>query len=115
MKIILQQTIFSILVVLSPLKAEIGIAPVFSDNMILQRNVSIPLRGTATDEKEVTIQFNGGTYTSAVIKNRWMVELPAMPAGGSFEILIKGAKNIRHSFKCDFRRYLALRWTIKYG
>ena len=93
MKIILQQTILGILVIFTPLYAEIGIAPIFSDNMILQRDVSIPLRGTATDEKEVTVQFNGGTYASVVIKNRWMVELPAMPAGGSFEILIKAAKN----------------------
>ena len=76
---------------LSPLFAKIQLAPIFSNNMILQRDVSIPLRGSASEEKVITVEFNGDKYTAAVIQNRWMLELPAMPAGGNFDIHIQGA------------------------
>jgi hypothetical protein len=39
--------------------AEVGVAPVFSDHMVMQRDAEIPVRGTATDEKQVTVIFIG--------------------------------------------------------
>ncbi|MBL6920038.1 MAG: hypothetical protein ISR41_05995 [Puniceicoccaceae bacterium] len=75
------------------LHAEIHLAPIFSDNMILQREVTIPLRGTADSEQKVTVQFNDGQYTSAVIDGRWEVKLPAMAAGGAYEIVVTGSDN----------------------
>ena len=75
------------------LYAEIHLAPIFSDNMILQREVTIPLRGTADSEKQVSVRFNGAQYTSAVIDGRWQVQLPAMGAGGAYEIVVTGANN----------------------
>ena len=39
------------------LRAEIQLAPVFSDNMILQREVTIPLRGMADEEEQVILSL----------------------------------------------------------
>ena len=71
----------SALALSAQLQAEIALAPIFSDNMILQREVIIPLRGTADVEKQVTVRFNDRKYEAPVTENRWKVDLPPMPAG----------------------------------
>ena len=55
-----------ILITANYLHAEIQLAPVFSDNMILQREVTIPLRGMADEEKQVVVSFNNKEYTGQV-------------------------------------------------
>ncbi|MBX2874019.1 MAG: hypothetical protein KTR30_18020 [Saprospiraceae bacterium] len=72
------------------LSAQVRIAPVFSDNMVLQREVHIPLRGSAIKEKEITVTFKGKTYRSKVKQGKWQVNLPPTPAGGDYTIEIKG-------------------------
>ena len=72
-----QIALASILAIATPLFAEIQLAPVFSDNMILQREITIPLRGMADEEKQVSVSFNDNEYTGQVTDGRWQVELPA--------------------------------------
>ncbi len=83
----------SALALSAQLQAEIALAPIFSDNMILQREVIIPLRGTADVEKQVTVRFNDRKYEAPVTENRWKVDLPPMPAGGDFDITVTGSSN----------------------
>ena len=80
-----------ILTIATPLCANIQLAPVFSDNMVLQREVTIPLRGMADEENQVSVSFNNNEYTGHVTDGRWQVDLPAMPAGGSFQITVTGS------------------------
>ena len=40
-------------------KAEVKLAPIFSDNMVLQRDKPIPVWGTAKPSEKVTIIFGG--------------------------------------------------------
>ncbi|MEC7288271.1 MAG: sialate O-acetylesterase, partial [Verrucomicrobiota bacterium] len=75
-----------ILITANYLRAEIQLAPVFSDNMVLQREVTIPIRGMADEEKQVVVSFNKKEYTGQVINGRWQIDLPAMASGGSFHI-----------------------------
>ena len=82
-----------ILTTATPLCAEIQLAPVFSDNMVLQREVTTPLRGIADEEKQVVVSFNKKEYTGQVTDGRWQVDLPAMAAGGSFDITVTGSSN----------------------
>lgn len=63
--------IFISLFLLNSLKADISVAPIFSDNMVLQREAVIPLRGTATGEQEVVLHFNGKAYVSSVEDQRY--------------------------------------------
>ena len=82
-----------ILITANYLRAEIELAPVFSDNMVLQREVTIPIRGMADEEKQVVVSFNNKEYTGQVINGRWQIDLPAMASGGSFHITVTGASN----------------------
>ena len=81
------------LIATTHLRAEIQLAPVFSDNMILQREVTIPLRGMADEEEQVIVSFNNKEYTGQVTDGRWQVDLPAMAGGGSFHITATGPSN----------------------
>jgi len=67
----------------------------FSDNMVLQRNAQIPLSGRANagDLLEVSFQQHKWTAT-ADIDGYWKVMLPAMHAGGPFNLTIKDRDSV---------------------
>ena len=68
--------------------AELQIAPIFSDNMVLQRNKPIAIWGKGTPNSEVTITFNNTTKSSIVLADgSWEVTFPAMPSGGIHSII----------------------------
>ena len=48
------------------MQAELKVAPVFSDNMVLQRDEAIPLRGMTKNLKVVTVNFDGMEYKTRV-------------------------------------------------
>ena len=52
----------------------------FSDNMVLQRGVFVPVWGTANDGEKVTIEFNGQKEYSVAKDGKWMVKLKPMKA-----------------------------------
>ena len=80
--------------ILSTMFAEVTLAPIFSSNMLLQRNVEIPLRGLAQNEKTVLVSFNGQEYQANVEENKWSLNLPPMKAGGDYTIVVKGSNTI---------------------
>jgi len=74
--------------------AAVTLPKIFADNMVLQRNVLIPVWGWADANEKVTVKFNGQTKTVKADKSgKWMVRLDAETAGGPYELLIQG-KNI---------------------
>src|SRR5215469_3907304 len=65
---------------------------IFGDRMVLQRDRPIPVWGTAVPGENVSVSLNTGEHASAVAdtQGRWIAHLPAMPAGGPFELKIEG-------------------------
>ena len=67
--------------------AGLHIAPIFTDNMVLQRNKPIQFWGKATPNAEITIEFNQNSISSTVFADgSWQVNFPAMAAGGPHSI-----------------------------
>lgn len=66
-------------------------ASVFSSHMVLQRHVTIPVWGMANRGEKILVQLNG-QKASAVsgVNGQWRVELPAMKAGGPYELIVEG-------------------------
>ncbi len=65
----------------------------YTDNMVLQRNRPIPIRGTANAGETVHVNLNG--HKSRTVTNKhgqWSVTLPALPAGGPYELTVKTDK-----------------------
>jgi sialate O-acetylesterase len=63
------------------LRAEVRTAPVFSPNMVLQRERPVPIWGTAEAGEAVTVEFAGQTVsTKAGADGHWRVELKPLEA-----------------------------------
>ncbi|MBU1435793.1 MAG: hypothetical protein KKF79_00350, partial [Gammaproteobacteria bacterium] len=75
---------------------ELTLAPLFSDQMVLQREQPVAIWGQATPGTVVNIQLQD--HVDATIPNaqgkaiadnsgRWQATLPALPAGGPFTLI----------------------------
>ena len=66
----------------------------FSDNAVLQQNVSVPVWGSANEGEKVTVTFDGETETAVAKEGKWMVHLKPHKAGGPFTMTIAGENSI---------------------
>lgn len=53
--------------------------PIFSDNMVVQRNTDVPIWGNANPGESVTVEFSGQKKSEIADKNgKWMIKLSPM-------------------------------------
>ncbi|MBI9057361.1 MAG: hypothetical protein JEZ01_06275 [Labilibaculum sp.] len=76
------------------LYAHVQANKIFIDNMVLQRNKSNTIFGTADSEKEVRILFKNKQYNSNVINGNWSVNIDPSDAGGPYTLEIQGDNKI---------------------
>lgn len=69
-------------VVAIPALADLQLPAMFSDNMVLQRNMSVPVWGWADDGEIVTVQFRGQNVTATAKAGKWSLYLRKLKAGG---------------------------------
>ena len=77
-----------------PVRADVRLHGLFTDNMVLQRDVKAPVWGWAEPGEVVTVRFNGQTVRTAAEDGRWEVFLYPMKAGGPYEMTISGNNEI---------------------
>jgi sialate O-acetylesterase len=69
------------------------VAPIFSDNMVLQRDKNINIWGTGNNGDIVKVAL-GDTNVSAKVKdNKWMAIMPSMEAGGPYTVNVTVGKD----------------------
>jgi sialate O-acetylesterase len=77
-------------------RAELRAAPIFSDNMVLQRGAPVAIWGWADDGEKVTVNFRGRTVTTTANNLAWELKLPTMKAGGPDTLTIRsGARTLQ--------------------
>ena len=77
--------------------AELALAPVFGDNMVLQRNAPLPVWGKADAGENITVRFAGQTKTAkADTAGNWRIILDPLPASAGARTLVITAGNNRH-------------------
>lgn len=70
--------------------AQLRLPAMVSDSMILQRDKPVNIWGWWKGAGPVTVTFAGKEYqTTADAQQRWQIQLPATPAGGPYEIMIR--------------------------
>lgn len=68
---------------------------IFSDGVVLQRNMLAPVYGKADVGERVTVQFRGQSLsTTTGAEGKWRVNLKPMSAGGPFTLTITGANTV---------------------
>ena len=69
------------------------LATPFGPHMVMQRNKPLRFYGVADAKEAVTVDFNGQRQrTYADEQGKWLVEFPAMPAGGPYRAGISTAR-----------------------
>lgn len=70
-------------------EAKISLPYLINDGMVLQRGKAVPIWGTADAGESVTLKFAGKEYqTTAGPDGNWKIMLPAMKAGGPYDMQI---------------------------
>jgi sialate O-acetylesterase len=80
-----------LLLAASPFRADaaVKLPHLVSDGMVLQRDMPLKIWGWADPSEKVKVEFVGETYqTKADKKGSWQLELPAMEAGGPYQMKV---------------------------
>lgn len=65
-----------------------------TDRMVLQRERSVPLWGTADSGEKVRVRFRDQDVETVANNGRWSVLIPTGPAGGPFSLTISGQNTL---------------------
>ncbi len=69
--------------------AAVRLPRIFSDGMVLQRGMPVPVWGWSDRDETITISFNGSSRQVKVKKGeKWKVSLPVQQAGGPYNMTI---------------------------
>ncbi len=60
----------------------------FAEGMVLQRDIAVPVWGSADTGENVTVEFNGQKVSTVAAEGKWMVRLKPLKAGGPFTMKI---------------------------
>lgn len=80
--------------------ADVRLPKIFDSHMVLQRHKPIPVWGWADAGEKVTVELSGSGITkqTKTIKagkdGKWILRLNAAEAGGPYQLVVKGKKNV---------------------
>ena len=78
-----------------PAQADVTLASVLGENMVLQQGMKAPVWGTADAGEQVTVTLCGQTAEATADANgKWQATLAPLKAGGPFEMTVKGKNTI---------------------
>lgn len=77
------------------LQANIKLPKVFTSNMVIQREIEIPVWGWGNPGEKITVLFKTQKVSTVTAKNgEWMIRLKPEPVGGPFNMHIKGKNEV---------------------
>jgi len=89
--------VLSVLLCVSSIEAQLKLASVLGDNMVLQRNTEVKLWGKSNPNEKITIATSWNkseNSTTANSKGEWLVKVKTTEAGGPFLITIASKKKV---------------------
>ncbi|HOJ34826.1 MAG TPA: sialate O-acetylesterase [Candidatus Hydrogenedentes bacterium] len=79
----------------APAATNVRLPALFTDNMVLQRDMKVPVWGWADPSGKVTVELGKQRVACLVGEDgKWVVHLRPMPAGGPYELKVIGAETI---------------------
>jgi sialate O-acetylesterase len=79
---------------LSLARADVKLHPLFTDRAVLQRDLPVPIWGTAKPGEKVSVTFAGQTVSATTgADGRWLVKLAPLPASSAPQVLTVKATN----------------------
>ncbi|MFT4590162.1 MAG: sialate O-acetylesterase [Candidatus Binatia bacterium] len=77
------------------LQADIRMPALFTDNMVLQRGVSVPIWGFASEGEKVTVKYQRQSVSAKTKNGRWIVNLKPLRVGKPGDLVIDGRNRIQ--------------------
>lgn len=75
-------------------RGDVKLNPLFTEGMVLQRGMRVPVWGTAPNGEKVTVRFRGQEVSAMPNNGKWMVHLEKLEAGGPFELTVEGKNKL---------------------
>ncbi len=76
-------------------RADVKLPAVFGDHMVLQQQTKLKFWGTADAGEEVTVTVGKSKASAKANEDgKWLIELPALEAGGPHQVSVKGNNEI---------------------
>ncbi|KQW43633.1 MULTISPECIES: sialate O-acetylesterase [unclassified Roseateles] len=76
-------------------QADVRLAEVFGEHMVLQRDRPLNVWGQATPGQTLNVELGGRSGTARVgADGRWRVQLAPLPAGGPHRLVVKGDQTV---------------------
>ena len=76
-------------------QAEVKLPAIFSDNMVLQRGMAVPVWGWADAGETVTVSINDKLARAVADDNgKWFLKIDPMQVGGPYEMTVSGKNQI---------------------
>jgi sialate O-acetylesterase len=75
-------------------RADVRLHGLFTDHMVLQRGMDVPIWGWADDGERVTVEFRGKKVSTTAKGGTWKVKLRKLKAGGPDELKVTGNNSI---------------------
>lgn len=95
MRLVRSFTSLAILAASAPVVAEVSLPTIFTDHMVLQRGVKVPVWGQAAPGEHVTVRIAGHEdEVKAGQDGAWTARVGPLEAGGPFELVIAGSNQI---------------------
>ena len=96
----MRKILFSVLLVACSMNvhAQVKLQPLFTDNMVLQQQASVPIWGEDKAGKKVTVvtSWDKKRYTTTTTaEGKWKVSVATPKAGGPYSITINDGKTVR--------------------
>ncbi|WP_430814954.1 sialate O-acetylesterase [Carboxylicivirga sp. RSCT41] len=88
-------TVIALIISAVTSKADVKLADVFTDNMVLQRHMNVKVWGNADPGEKVWLTFKGQKLRAEADKaGEWLMVLEPMKAGGPYEMTIRGKNEV---------------------
>lgn len=99
--------------------ADVKLPALFADQMVVQRDIKIPVWGWADPGEKVKVTLAGKTAETEADQNgKWRVALAALPAGGPHELVVEGKNTLKRSDVLVGEVWICsgqsnMQWTVK--
>ena len=77
----------SLFVQVLPAEARVRPSSLFSEHMVLQMGVEVPVWGRAQEGELVTVSFNGQSVSTRATNGKWMVKLAPLPYSSAPDVM----------------------------
>jgi len=75
--------------------ADVKPSPMFNDHMVLQRDLPVPVWGSAAAGETVTVSLAGQSKAATADSlGKWLIKLDPMKAGGPYVLSVQGANKV---------------------